>query len=95
MKSELPHMLIQMIKASAFSEGYSQAIKDMPMKKDSREFAIGEYVRKTKGSKWEGKVVGFYSTELTPEGYCVESSVHKGSVQIYPRGALERVETLR
>jgi hypothetical protein len=63
--------------------------------KDNRKFAIGEYVTKTKGSKWEGKVVGFYSTELTPEGYAVESSVHKGSVQIYPREALERIETLR
>jgi hypothetical protein len=67
----------------------------LSMKKDSRKFAVGEYVTKVKGSRWEGKVVGFYSTELTPEGYCVESSVHKGSVQIYPGEALERIETLR
>lgn len=36
-------------------------------------------------------VVGFYSTELTPDGYCVESATHKGSVQIYPAAALELI----
>jgi len=46
-------------------------------------------VRKTKGSQWHGKVVGTYSTELTPEGYAVESWSEKGSVQIYPAAALE------
>lgn len=44
-----------------------------------------DMVRK-KGDKgqWRGKVVGFYSTEITPEGYAVESVFEKGSVQIYP-----------
>ena len=46
-------------------------------------------VRKVSGSQWHGKVVGTYSTELTPEGYAVESSTEKGSVQIYPAKALE------
>jgi len=53
------------------------------------KFKIGDKVCKTKGSQWHGTVVGTYSTELTPEGYCVESSTETGSVQIYPSSALE------
>jgi len=52
-------------------------------------FKLGDHVRKTKGSEWEGRVVGTYSTTLTPEGYAVESDAHSGSVQIYPASALE------
>lgn len=55
------------------------------------KFKRGDTVRKIKGSQWSGKVVGEYSTELTPEGYAVESSTEKGSVQIYPAAALELV----
>ena len=55
-------------------------------------FPLGTYVEKIKGSEWEGKVVGFYSTSLTPRGYAVESSTHAGSVQIYPESALRRKE---
>lgn len=55
-------------------------------------FNFGDKVRKKKGSMWSGKVVGWYSTELTPEGYAVESSTEKGSVQIYPVAALELCE---
>jgi DNA repair exonuclease SbcCD ATPase subunit len=55
------------------------------------KFKLGDLVRKTKGSQWSGVVVGTYSTELTPEGYAVESSSEKGSVQIYPAAALELV----
>lgn len=53
------------------------------------KFKIGDRVRKTSGSNWEGVVVGTYSTTLTPEGYAVESDTEKGSVQIYPAKALE------
>jgi len=53
-----------------------------------RKFAIGDRVTKTKGSKWTGRVVGFYSTDLTPEGYAVESENEPGSVQIYPAAAI-------
>ena len=53
------------------------------------KFKPGDTVRKVKGSQWHGKIVGWYSTELTPEGYAVESSTEKGSVQIYPAAALE------
>lgn len=53
------------------------------------KFKRGDRVRKTKGSQWHGTVVGEYSTELTPEGYAVESATEKGSVQIYPAAALE------
>lgn len=56
------------------------------------KFNQGDRVRKKSGSEWQGRVVGWYSTELTPEGYAVESESHKGSVQIYPAGALELVE---
>jgi dihydrofolate reductase (trimethoprim resistance protein) len=53
-----------------------------------KEWPLGTRVTKTKGSKWTGKIVGYYSTMLTPEGYCVESETETGSVQIYPRAAL-------
>ena len=48
-------------------------------------------VRKKSGSNWHGRIVGFYSTGLTPIGYAVESEREPGSVQIYPASALEIV----
>jgi dihydrofolate reductase (trimethoprim resistance protein) len=54
-------------------------------------FGLGDHVRKKSGAAWQGQVVGWYSTKLTPEGYAVESESHPGSVQIYPVAALERV----
>ena len=54
-----------------------------------KKFKLGDYVAKTSGSQWSGRIVGEYSTELTPEGYAVESSTEHGSVQIYPAKALE------
>lgn len=56
-------------------------------------WAIGTRLRKKSGSSWQGKVVGYYSTELTEVGYCIESEREPGSVQIYPASALEPVET--
>lgn len=53
---------------------------------------LGTRVRKPRGSSWQGRVVGYYSTSLTPEGYAVESEREPGSVQIYPRAALELME---
>ena len=55
-----------------------------------KTFGAGDKVRKVRGSQWRGRVVGWYSTELTPEGYAVESDTERGSVQIYPASALER-----
>ena len=55
------------------------------------QFALGDRVRKKSGAAWQGQVVGWYRTKLTPEGYAVESESHPGSVQIYPVAALERV----
>jgi dihydrofolate reductase (trimethoprim resistance protein) len=52
-------------------------------------FTLGDTVKKVSGSQWHGTVVGTYSTELTPEGYAVESWTESGSVQIYPARALE------
>ena len=54
-------------------------------------FKLGDRVRKKSGAAWQGHIVGWYSTKLTPEGYAVESESHSGSVQIYPVAALERV----
>jgi dihydrofolate reductase (trimethoprim resistance protein) len=54
-------------------------------------FGLGDRVRKKSGAAWQGQVVGWYCTKLTPEGYAVESEAHPGSVQIYPVAALERV----
>jgi len=53
------------------------------------KFKLGDLVKKVSGSQWHGTIVGTYSTELTPEGYAVESFTEKGSVQIYPAKALE------
>jgi len=54
-------------------------------------FGYGDAVEKIGGSSWHGRVVGWYSTELTPEGYAVESAWHKGAVQIYPASALRKI----
>lgn len=54
-------------------------------------FRLGDRVRKKSGAAWQGHVVGWYCTKLTPEGYAVESESHPGSVQIYPVTALEHV----
>ena len=51
-------------------------------------FKIGDRVTKVSGSNWTGLIVGTYSTELTQEGYAVESETERGSVQIYPAKAL-------
>ncbi len=63
-----------------------------PQPEQSGKFAMGDLVRKTSGSEWQGRICGTYSTTLTPEGYAVESEAHAGSVQIYPAKALEAVE---
>jgi len=56
------------------------------------KFRMGDLVKKSTGSEWQGRICGTYSTPLTPEGYAVESEAHAGSVQIYPAKALEAVE---
>lgn len=55
------------------------------------KYKLGESVKKSKGSKWRGTIVGFYSSSLTSRGYAVESYFEEGSVQIYPEAALEKV----
>lgn len=60
--------------------------------KNVAKFKRGDLVKKKSGSEWQGIVCGEYSTELTLEGYAVESANHKGSVQIYPAEALELVK---
>ena len=67
------------------------AISEIELFGCDKKFQFGDYVTKISGSKWTGQVVGYYSTELTPEGYNVESHFETGSVQIYPAKALERL----
>lgn len=57
------------------------------------KFKLGDLVQKRTGSSWHGRIVGMYSTKLTPEGYAVESTYEVGSVQIYPASALELIVT--
>ena len=73
------------------ARGDQVARKDRPMNTENWTFRLGDRVTKTKGSSWTGRVVGFYSTTLTPEGYAIESDTETGSVQIYPVGALKEV----
>jgi len=54
-------------------------------------YQLGDIVKKKSGAEWVGRVVGFYSTHLTPHGVAVESIAHPGSVQIYPEHALTLV----
>ncbi len=56
------------------------------------KWGVGTAVRKKSGSWWEGKIVGFYSTEQTPFGYCIQLDKPFGPVQIYPETALELIE---
>lgn len=53
-----------------------------------QSFTLGDLVYKHTGSCWRGKIVGYYSTILNPEGYVVESIKEPGSCQIYPAKAL-------
>lgn len=62
---------------------------DEIMIKQDWKWKIGDTVAKKNNSSWRGKVVGFYSTSLTPRGYNVESVYEPGSVQLWPEAALE------
>lgn len=63
------------------------------MTSEADRLPLGTRMRKKSGSSWQGRIVGYYSTELTPVGYCIESEREPGSVQLYPNKALEVVET--
>lgn len=68
-----------------------QSITPTPVVNVQGKFKLRDHVYKSKGPSWVGHVVGFYSTELTPVGYAVESSQERGSVQIYPEAELQYV----
>ena len=55
---------------------------------DHFTFKGGDFVKRKKGS-WHGVIVGWYSTPLTPEGYCVMSLVEFGCVHVEPVTTLE------
>ncbi len=54
----------------------------------STRFKFGDCVQKVRGSCWRGRIVGWYSTGITPIGWCVESHYEPGSVQVWPDAAL-------
>lgn len=61
------------------------------------KFPMGTKVKKKSGSWWQGVVVGFYSTDQTPAGYCVQLAIlgypiSFAPVQIYPESALVSME---
>jgi hypothetical protein len=60
------------------------------MEETQRDWPLGTLVRKKSGSQWCGRIVGYYSTRLTPHGVAIESRTEVGSVQIYPTKAIER-----
>lgn len=68
---------------------FESTLGQMLEKPEHFTYDLGDKLQKKSGSKWRGKVVGFYSTDLTPEGYALESILEEGSVQIYPLKALE------
>jgi dihydrofolate reductase (trimethoprim resistance protein) len=79
------------IRREAYLQGWRTALTAHPAiatVEHAAKFKIGDRVTKTTGSSWTGRVVGTYSTALTPEGYAVESETETGSVQIYPASAL-------
>lgn len=61
-------------------------IPDWPVSHD--KFKFWDRVYKTNGSLWRGRIVGWYITQITPEGYCVESEKEPGSVHTYPADEL-------
>ena len=71
----------------------NEARECLIFQRGKKKFHIGDHVEKISGAGWRGRVVGFYSTDLTPIGYAIESDAHPGSVQIYPEKALRFVET--
>ena len=58
----------------------------------AKEYPLGTRVTKTKGSRWTGKIVGYYATDLTPAGVAIESETETGSVQIYPTKAIRALK---
>lgn len=54
-----------------------------------KAYPYGTRMRKKSGGQWQGRVVGYYLTTLTPHGVAIESEREPGSVQIYPVRALE------
>mgnify|MGYP003527232192 CR=1 FL=1 len=59
------------------------------LEKHGWKYRFGNSLQKTKGAEWHGTVCGIYFTELTKEGYAVNSTRETGSVQVYPEHALE------
>lgn len=74
--------------AAAITAAFATASAAQPAAYQST-FPLGSYARKHSGSWWEGRVVGHYSTDQTPDGVAVQLDRPMGPVQIYPASALE------
>lgn len=59
-----------------------------------RNFPLGTKVRKVSGPEWNGHVVGYYSSTLTPEGLVIECDVPgaRHQVHVEPAKRMERAE---
>jgi dihydrofolate reductase (trimethoprim resistance protein) len=79
--------IIDIIGHDATEELLNKIMDNWP--ESHRTFSKGDRVKKKSGSNWHGYIVGWYQTDLTPEGYNVESAFERGSVQLYPAHALE------
>lgn len=78
----------------AVAAGRLQGLKEAADKPDGFRWGRGTMLRKKSGSWWEGRVVGFYSTDDTPIGYAVQLDRSHGPVQIFPEAAFEEVPTI-
>lgn len=78
-KLRLAQLLIQLARKEEEQQNPEQRAPRAIEGEFIAKFLIGDHVRKTKGSSWNGRVVGTYSTDLTPEGYAVERSSERGS----------------
>lgn len=77
----------------SYAKGFAESVLDINRRHAvylaaGWKFPMGARVYKPKGSWWEGRVVGTYSTPDTPRGYCVQLELNHGPVQIYPEETL-------
>lgn len=56
-------------------------------------FPLGTPVRKVSGPEWQGVVVGYYSSTLTPEGLVIECTAPgaRGQVHVEPAKRMKRI----
>jgi len=83
-----PAAVTEADEAELLTIAYMQGAHDAVHGGGKIKFPLKSRVTKIRGSSWTGRVVGFYTTSLTPVGYSVESENEPGSVQVWPEAAL-------